>query len=331
MDEKIKQELINTLVKNERNPMSVEEATAKVNAAIAKIDEVMADESEETRTNFLKMKVKNIVASANVEKYRGICVGVGDKRDILDYSKKQAMAAYKANPQRAVADGIVRIDGDNIIPIDTKEFFDAARTKRNKGFGKPIGTVLRIESYFLVENEDGGALTRVNGEFDSAEIGMMYEIFGSMNDKGMINVPREPGIRAVGKVDPAELWNLIFSVGGKSDAAVTIERLPEVQKYSLVVTSGTVRHEQPTANGHMLVIEDDGNYDVACFATGEAAAIAATASVGNEVVVIGKATKNIDPRTGEERTNIFTLGVIVNPDSGKYVKAMKDLDDVFLG
>ena len=327
-----RQEAIDILVKNESNPMSVEDATRKVDTAISKIATLMADESQEARDKTLLMKVRNVATSMNVAKFRGVCVAVGDKRDILEFSKKQAMAAYKENPRRAVAEGMVRIDGDKVIPIDTKKYFDAAGTKPNRGYGKPIGTVMRIESYFIIEKEDGtGVFTRVNGEFDSAQIGMMYEIFGIENDRGMINVPREPGIRAVGAVDSTELWNVTLNAANNSDAAVNLEDLPSVDKYSLVIASGLVRHQQPTVNGHMLVIEDDGNYETVCFCSGVVAEVASNVAVGNEIIAIGKATRNINQRTNQEQTNIYTMGVIVNPESGTYVRVMKDLDDVFIG
>jgi hypothetical protein len=310
-------QLIDMLVKG---GMDKKVAQEKVKAVIAKANEIMKGEDQESIDTVIMIKLKDMLKSASAEKYRGICVALDELRDSLGYQKYLALEAYKQDANRALADGMVKKEGDKLIPLDNRDFFDEAKTKPNKMKGKPLPVVMRREAYFVVDKK----LVRAFGDFE-AKVGGVYDIYGVMNDKGILNVGKTPEMRLVETLKDADLYKVVYDVAADSPMQTALSGIEEAAKGTTVITIGNIQHSQVTSNGGtMLVLADEEVTDgIVCFSATEAiGTVIQGLPKGAEAIVFGRVMKS-----GDRPKSLVVTGVAMNPGSASISKHLKSLDE----
>lgn len=316
-----------TLLTDGEGGMKKEDATDLVGKLISGIKQLMPRSSVDDQRQVLLVKCRDLRRVGEVDKFRGLCIGVDDLKDSLGYEKYRAFEAYKSNPSRAVKDGIVVKEGDKLVAMDTRTFMDKAKTKPNKNYGKPLPTIERREGYFIIE----GKIVRAFGYYD-ASIGHIYELFGNMGDGGILNINKTPAPRLVEALNDRDFWSQAYEVCENSELAVPLESLPEVDKNKTVIVKGVIQHVGVTANqSAMIVINNDEIPDgIAGFASHEGIGKEMESmGKGSEVIVIGRVLKN-KPKDGgtELRTALSVMGIIQNPQTEGFGDVLGKLDEI---
>lgn len=297
-------------------------ATNTVKAVVSKVTSLMKDEPAIEQDIVIRLKLNEILKGSNAEKFRGICVALDEMKDSLQYQKYLAMEAYKADASRAITDGKVKLEGDKVIPLDSREYFDEEKTKKNRNFGKPLPTVMRREAYFIID----GKFVRTFGDFN-ASIGSVYDIFGMMNDNGILNVNKTPEIRLVEVLKEKELWETIYNAAVESDMTVSLVDVKTLDKGTGIITKGYISHSQVTSNGSvMVVLADDEEVEgvVGFTSTDELAEEVEQYAKGTEIIVLGRIMKS-----GDRPNGIVITGAFKNPESKKisdYIKSLSDME-----
>ena len=125
--------------------------------ATNKVEEMMGlltGLTEEEMSNAISKKIMSLATRRSTgEKMEVYILGAGVVEDSNSYAKWQAKQMYDENPDDAITRGFVKLEGENVIPLDTKEFFDEEKTKKNPGFGKPIKERMQRKTYALKNDE----------------------------------------------------------------------------------------------------------------------------------------------------------------------------------
>jgi hypothetical protein len=307
--------------------MKKEEATDIVNRLIPGIKQLMPRATTEERRRLLLVKIRDLRRVGEVDKFRGLCIAVDDMKDSLGYEKYKAREAYKANPARALKDGIVVKEGDKIVEMDTRKYKDKAQTKPNNNFGKPLPTIERREGFFIID----GKIIRAFGHFD-AEIGHIYELFGNMGEGDILNINKTPSPRLVEALDDHAFWSQVYDICSNSEMATPLEQLPEVDKNKTVIITGIIQHVGVTGNqSAMIIVNNDEIPDgIAGFASHDAVGKEMEAmGKGAEVIVVGRVlkTKSKDG-SGDLRTALNVMGIIQNPQTEGSKDVLGKLDEI---
>ena len=297
-------------------------ADGKVAQLVKKAKELAPGEKDETIQSAVGMAIDRLLATAAAEKYVGVCLAVSDKTDRNAFAKRNALKAYEQNPVVAVQEKMVEVKDGKVIPLDNRKYVDAAQTMENREYGKPLREILQREGVFLV----GGEITRVFGNYD-AVIGMEYEIYGKKSPKSGIISIRKPGVKLSGEGPASTFKDAYYSVE-KSPMAVSLDGVKEAK--GAIVTTGFIRFEKETSNGHMVVMDDDSVPDgVVCFSGSEAARDAmAKLAVGTEILAFGRPSNTVNKETGEPRFSLILTGVVSNPESAKCAGIADGMDDL---
>lgn len=297
-------------------------ADNKVAQLVKKAKEIAPGEKDETIQAAVSMAIDRLLASASAEKYVGVCLAVSDKTDRNAFAKRNALKAYEQNPVVAVQEKMVEVVNGQVVPLDNRKYVDAAQTMENRDYGKPLKEVLQREGVFLI----GGEIVRVFGNYD-AIIGMEYEIYGKKAPKSGVISVRKPGVKLSGEA-PASTFKDAYTAVEKSPMAISLDSVKDAK--GTIVTTGFVRFEKETPNGHMIVVDDDSVPDgIVCFSGSEAARDAmAKLAIGTEVLVFGRPSTTINKETGEPRFSLILTGVVPNPESAKCAGIVDGMDDL---
>lgn len=317
------------------------EATKRLNALIAKANELMKGESAEAISSVIDMKVKGLLRGGQGDKFKGYAVAISDKRDMNKKSKDNAIASYNKDPVRAIKDKIVElktvkvkdakgkeVEKKEVIPLDTRKFYDKDGKKENKNFGKPIPVQMRRSIFWLIGDEFYLSF----GDVDHVDHGKEYEFMGTKGDTGIINLSKVPAPRPLGSPDALALWKAVYAAASKSKLGLGIGDIGTAEPRTTAIVVGNVRYVNSTKNGYMIVIDDEGATEgLVCFSSNDGvASLMEPLEPGNQVIAIGSIMESDDPRNpGHTRRALSAQGVILNPDSSKYVSVSKDLDEVF--
>lgn len=296
--------------------LSKEQAEAKVASMRQLLERAGVTDPEK----LLQQKVQSYVAHVKrgLARFRGICVGVTEKRDILAGLAAQAQAAYKENPQLAVAQGLVRVEQDGtVIPLDNRETWEDGTP--NPNYGKPLKPVFRRTGVFICDGE----LKVVQGNFD-AERGKDYVFWG------MESEDRVSGARSfveVGTVPLEQLWNLTLEAGQKSKYAVDMSQLQETKNGDMVAVIGFVENSGPMKTGDGMwvnLIDYDSGSEIVVFSRDKDL----TLPENCQAIAIGRKFVLKSPQ-GEQRIAID--GVVVwNPEVPMSSDLSEELDAILL-
>jgi len=297
-------------------------ADSKVAQLVKKAKEIAPGEKDDTIQKAVGMAIDRVLAAKNAEKYVGVCLALSDRTDRNDFQRRAALKAYEQNPVVAVQEKFVEVKDGKVVALDNRKFVDAAQTMENRDYGKPLRETMQREGIFLI----AGEITRVFGNYD-AQVGMEYEVYGKKSPKSGIISVRKPGVKLSGEA-PASTFKDAYYAVEKSPMAVNLDAAKDAK--GAIVTTGYVRFEKETSNGHMIVIDDDSMPDgVVCFSGSEAARdIMAKLPVGTEVLAFGRPSHGVNKETGEERFSLILTGVVANPESAKCAGIADGMDDL---
>jgi hypothetical protein len=256
-------------------------ADAKVKEWVAKTrvkyGEDVTDEkiSAVISQHLVKMKLN----AASGEKFAGVCVGYGRKRDrngkIFDTFKPIAENAQlprnAALIKKLIAKGDIKeVTDDNsgavgYAIIDNREFIDKAGKIQNFGFGKPLRHSNERTAYFIVENE----IVEVVGDFDCQQ-GREYQVYGKKKPNGMIRVGKS-GISSLRTLTKNEMWDMLYDVAAEDPRSVSLDEMGELKPYTFGITNAFVKSKMQCSNGgwRLGVYDADNMKGVTGFAGNE--------------------------------------------------------------
>lgn len=314
--------------------MTSSEAEAGVAKLVRLVNEKMAGESDETKSNTISIKIRDMISATKAEKYRAIIVAVGGRYDANGRSRNKAVDTYNDDPDRAVSSGMVKIvragtinavqakDGKWLVAYDTKEFWDEAGTKKNFGFGKPFPIKMTKNIIAIVE----GKLGSMNGDLN-VEAGHSYDIFGKISEAtGVLYANTEPAPRLVSTLGAGEFWSQVAVAAKDSDMATDVNGVLEEDIKGIVLVKGFVHASGPTSTGGMrVVLNNEVGSGITAFAVGpKAEESMKNVSVGSEAILVGTVRDAKDPQYGKQ---MRCYQAIVNPKGGSISKTLEDLKD----
>ena len=266
----------------------------------------------------VQRKVREFVSASKrgLKPWRGLCLGVSAMRDILAGLKAGAMAMYQENPEAAIAQGVVRVEGTKVIPLDTRETFGEGRT--NPNYGKPLKEVLRRTGVFVVD----GDVVVVQGKFD-AEPGVEYTFWGQGSGQQKITGAKS-FVPVSQKLGAEDLWKRAWDACAKSPLAVDMADLEGVQDNSFVAIVGWVSYSTPMNEGMFAVVTDyESGAEAACFCSG-------VEVIPEKARVIAVGRKFTTVREGERRIAVDTAALVHDPDSVMDEALSEQLDAILL-
>lgn len=299
------------------------EATEFIKKVIATIKEKMPNAAPETQESVLLLKLDDILHGVGGDPYVGLCIGCDKMEDSFRYDKQKAEEAFKADSNQAIMKGLARM-GDDGKPVwlDSRQFLDKKETKKNSNFGKPLGTKLRRQMIFIVE----GKIIRAFGT-ESPEIGKNYDFKASVSESGFFTVGKDSLKPTKDQPTPVQLWDALYQAAGNSDYVTALCDIANAEKNTFIVTKGLVKHTTETSNGGAMIVLKDGDCDegvVGFSASEEACGIILHDVVkGHEVITCGRVAKMKDGRT-----NVVTMGVVINPASSEITAGLDVLGDL---
>lgn len=317
MDEKKYVDLLIAAGKNKK------EATEFVKKVITAIQAAMPNASTETQDAVVMLKLDDILHGSNGDPFTGICIGMSDIEDSSRYLKDKAIEAFKADSNQAIMKGQVKMDDNGKpIPLDTREYLDKAQTKKNNNFGKPLPTQLRRQMVFIVD----GKIIRAFGKEDP-EIGKAYDFKATVSESGFFSIAKDSLKESATQLSAADLWGAVYSASGQSEFVTALCDVKSADKNSFIVTKGYVKHIAETSNGGAMIVLIDGDCEegvVGFSGSSETKElILHGTTMGEEVISIGRVTRQKD-----DRFNISTLGIIINPASDAVVSGLDALKDI---
>lgn len=310
------------------------EAEKKVTTLYNTVKQIRLHDSEDKIWAIVKLKVKQFVQISKRSRakiFKGICLGFSEYRDMLAGIRASILAEYERDPQRAIAEGLVRIEGDRVIPLDNRPTLPSGDP--NPNYGKPIPEIWRRDVYMAVEDK----FVQVYGNVkDEPEVGGVYVFAGNPKGENIIALSRVRPMTLEGKIGDKELWTVTYNVLG--DYAVDIGGLLEWHEEHannparIAAIKGVVTYTTETSTGNTLVVVDDiddpTGDGIPVFAN--PAVVSGPVGVGVEVIAFGRTTvsTNVNGDEMEARAILNAFGVIVNPETTTYADVMQQLDEV---
>jgi len=217
--------------------------------------------------------------------YEGIILGIGQLGDYAKTRIAKAMEAYQNDPQSAISQGMVKLEGDEVIVLDNRAEFSPG--KPNNNFGKPLGHGYNRTCVALVK-EDGVyqlATVELRGKHATEQLPPLNTLLKFRANGGI-----EDGLRTSESatkwetleiVEQAKLTELLNEKGGDhivslGDCMDYHRSLPEgTQEYynRFVITSGQVAFTKEPKEGSdtAFMVLDDMTVDesVSCFVPAE--------------------------------------------------------------
>lgn len=306
------------------NGIEKKAAEAKVKEWVAKTREKYGEDvtDEKIAAVISQHLVKMKLNAASGDKFTGVCVGYGRKRDrngrIFDTFKPIAENAQlpqnKAILAKLIKKGDIKeVTDDNTgavgyAIIDNREFIDKAGKITNFGFGKPLRHSNERQGYFIVDNE----IVEVVGDYD-AQLGREYQIYGKKKPNGMIRVGKG-GMSSIRTPTKSEVWGLLYDVAAEDPRSVSLDEMSELKPYTFGITNAFVKSKMQCSNGgwRLGVYDADNMKGVTGFAGNEdVAAAAELAETTSEVILL---FVQGTPK-GEWDASPSWVGIFVNPEA----------------
>jgi hypothetical protein len=321
-----REEVINKIVES---GIDAKTAEKKVKQIEDKIKVQLAKQDAGVIETAINLAYNQLVSTVSKEKVRGVVIGVGEEKDANGYAKHVATVAYEENPQRAIAEGLVTVETDEdgedvVIPLDTKEFFDADKKKKNGNFGKPLPTRMQREIVLAIENDVVRAFANVD-----VRLGDEYDVYGTVK-KPYMNVSKNPKPRFVRTPNGTERWLFVHDSVGNSDFAQSYSDMMEAKNNTFGITKAFVRAMGTTEYGTWVTLESDENgQSIICNIGNEVATfVNEEIDVGYEVIVVGSLSRYTPNGSDEEKVSLRVTGMIPNPSSVAIKDAIGDVSDI---
>ena len=252
---------------------------AEVNTAYEQaLTTVPANVKKSTRREKLALMIVNRDLAVNTlstaEVYEGVIIGARKVKDVLERPRAKAISAYEENPQQALDDGLVKVEGDKVIVLDNRPELNGSP---NKKFGQPRAANMFLRDIIIAARKPGedtytigrmqlwnqqakiacpvlktvtfkanGGIDAKTGEYDlRSSVDTMFEIKSETTDEEIINLLDEwpeAYLKELGEILP---WHK------------QIQTTPQFWD-SYIITEGTVSWPpQEFENSIKLVITDD--------------------------------------------------------------------------
>jgi hypothetical protein len=298
-------------------------AETKVKEWVAKTREKYGEDvsDEKIAAVITQHLVKMKLTAASGEKFVGVCVGYGRKRDwnAKIFDKFKFIAENAQIPGNAAilkkliaAEQIKEVKDDlsgavGYAILDNREFIDKAGKIKNFGFGKPLRHNFERTGYFVVDNE----IVNVVGDFD-AQIGREYQMYGKKLANGNVRLGKS-GISALRTLNKNEMWDMLYDVAAEDPRSVSLDEMGEMKPYQFGITNAFVKSKMQCANGgwRLGVYDADNMRGVTGFAGNEDVAANVELSNPTEEVILlfeqGQAK-------GEWDASPTWLGMFSNPE-----------------
>lgn len=241
------------------NGVDKKAAEAKVKSWVAKTREKYGEDvtDEKIAAIISQHLVKMKLNAASGEKFTGICVAYGRKKDwnakIFEKFKLIAENAQMPGNAKIIKklleeNKIKEVTDDNsgakgYAILDTREFIDKAGKIENFGFGKPLRHNFERSGYFIVDNE----IVEVVGDYD-AQIGREYQIYGKKKANGQIRVGKS-GISSLRTLSKTEVWGVLYDVAAEDPRSVSLDEMAELKPYTFGITNAFVKSKMQCSNG----------------------------------------------------------------------------------
>ena len=299
-------------------------AEAKVKEWVKKTREKYGEDvSDEKITAVITQHlVKMKLTAASGEKFVGVCVGYGRKRDwnAKIFEKFSIIAENAQMPGNAKiikklldSEQIKEVKDDlsgavGYAILDNREFIDKAGKIKNFGFGKPLRHNFERTGYFIVDNE----IVQVVGDFD-AQIGREYQMYGKKLANGNLRLGKS-GISALRSLNKTEMWDMLYDVAAEDPRSVSLDEMGELKPYTFGITNAFVKSKMQCSNGgwRFGVYDADNMRGVTGFAgNADTAAFVELSEPTQEVILLFEQ----GVAKGEWEASPTWLGVFGNPES----------------
>jgi hypothetical protein len=318
--------MTNFIEKLEGLGYSTEEAEAQIAKVRTVIEKAMAGSTPQAIEAVINKKMRELTnVGRGVKRLDAICIAMGDRVDRNDYTRKKAMEAYESDPTAAIASGLIGIVKGQPVPLDNREYVDAAQTKENRNYGKPLRSQFKREFYLITKDldEEGKqtgdeVLVRAFGDVDLVE-GHEVVLFGSWNGgDAILNIRESPAPITRGEVP--DVWERLQTIGeeGNNPMFVDLDAADEIEPKSNIVGRGFVKAISEISTGSMLIIEGAEGLigGVAVFCNSDRLnedAASGEIQKEDDIIVLGRFDSSTD-NDGNVRYNINAIGYLKNPN-----------------
>lgn len=298
-------------------------AELKVKEWVAKTREKYGEDVSDEKISAVITQhlVKMKLTSASGEKFIGVCVGYGRKRDwnAKIFEKFSIIAENAQMPGNATiikkllaAEQIKEVTDVNsgavgYAILDNREFIDKAGKIKNFGFGKPLRHNFERTGYFVVENE----IVQVVGDFD-AQIGREYQMYGKKLANGNLRLGKA-GLSALRTLNKTEMWDMLYDVAAEDPRSVSLDEMAELKPYTFGITNAFVKTKMQCSNGgwRLGVYDADNMRGVTGFAGNEDVAASVELSNPTEEVIL---LFEQGVAKGEWEASPSWIGMFTNPE-----------------
>ncbi len=208
--------------------------------------------------------------------YEGIIVGTGRTRDLMKGIRTRAITSYNENPEAAINEGLVKLEGENVIVLDNRKELSPGKPNPKFGQERPKEMLMReciiaaripgeskwIPGKISLWNNAAKLSTPVgvllgfkaNGELDNNEYSLRSSVETSFEPKPTNLNPNE-----IMRIIDTTFEGHYKALGECFEYCKSIQGTPARWDH-YVVTEGTIQYinlnDDPTKN-HRIVISDD--------------------------------------------------------------------------
>jgi len=322
---------------SEKFGMSEEEMLKSFDDMVEKVKQqhptMEAKTAEQRARHLLYVKNKGLLRSPAVP-FEGIILGVTSKADRMDRKRREARQLYEINPDKAIAEGLT--DADGVVLDDRPNL--GSRT--NPNYGKKLQPFIARTVIGVGKPKKEGAvklfmltLTNVQADFEPP-LGEPVHFRAIVKDQsddnkwflGSSTTMRgfEPGpVSFIDSWSPEKIFGLldgapdVFKVGldGLIDWVKANEN--DLNRVCIVEGDAAFVGSEPTATGNFMLVLEEADADMEEGVTGFVDPILEPTldfGRGSRVIVIGRPSIGVNPRTQNEAPTISVYGVWARPE-----------------
>ena len=176
------------------------------------------DESKFRALRLTGIQLKRI-ALVPTTQFSGFIYSYGDIVDMGVINYKKAKAIYEENPEKALREKLVKVDGDDIIPLDNREKFNNGN--KNPNYGKPLPK----DNKFRVVH----GIARKNGELNYKPF-----VFSLNGNYANLSAPIFAAISFRGTLRNASEDVEVYNIS--SNTTTTFEKIDDTLNYKELLT-----------------------------------------------------------------------------------------------
>jgi len=284
--------------------MSETDAQDEVKKITETVKRAMPNEQTTLINAVIGIRVKQVADTFRYEPFNITVVSVGPKRDKNAYKRNVAVNIYNENPEVALMQGLVKVvtsntpgaikanDGNYILPIDNRKYWDEAGTKKNYGYGKPFKPQMSRDIIAIYDK----SIIKAYGDVD-LEVGNEYTVFGTFKNN-VINIVNTIKPKLIAHYD--HLYQRVLESAANCPFAMGVDDALNSDISGTVIVKGIVIRTTPT---HITIAGDAG---------GEMSVFISDPSVelGSEILAVGYLKNSSNPQFGK---SLSATSIIPNP------------------